>query len=91
MTDPARVRRHAERIRELVASVVRTQIKDPRLGMLTITAARITADLRRLGGDRGDPDLRAAMQVQRPDLGGGHLEPAQRGDDRPHVGTLGLQ
>jgi ribosome-binding factor A len=46
MTDPARVRRHAERIRELVASVVRTQIKDPRLGMLTITDARITADLR---------------------------------------------
>ncbi len=45
MTDPAKVRRHAERVRELVASVVRT-IKDPRLGMITITAARITADLR---------------------------------------------
>lgn len=46
MTDPARVRRHAERVRELVASVVRTQIKDPRLGMITITDARITPDLR---------------------------------------------
>jgi ribosome-binding factor A len=46
MTDPTRVRRHAERVRELVASVVRTQIKDPRLGMITITDARITADLR---------------------------------------------
>ena len=46
MTDPARVRRHAERVRELVALVVRTQIKDPRLGMITITDARITADLR---------------------------------------------
>ncbi len=45
MTDPARVRRHAERIRELVASAVRTQIKDPRLGMITITDSRITADL----------------------------------------------
>lgn len=44
MTDPARVRRHAERIRELVASSLRT-IKDPRLGMITITDARITADL----------------------------------------------
>jgi ribosome-binding factor A len=33
-------------VRELVASVVRTQIKDPRLGMITITDARITADLR---------------------------------------------
>ncbi|MFG1736765.1 30S ribosome-binding factor RbfA [Micromonospora chalcea] len=46
MTDQAKVRRHAERIRELVASVVRSQIKDPRLGMITITDARITADLR---------------------------------------------
>lgn len=46
MSDPAKVRRHAERVRELVASAVRTQIKDPRLGMITITDARITADLR---------------------------------------------
>ncbi len=46
MTDPARVRRHSERVRELVASVVRTQVKDPRLGMLTITDTRLTADLR---------------------------------------------
>jgi ribosome-binding factor A len=46
MSDPARVRRHAERVRELVASVVRTQIKDPRLGMITITDSRITGDLR---------------------------------------------
>jgi ribosome-binding factor A len=46
MTDPAMVRRHAERIRELVAEAVRTKIKDPRLGMITITDARITGDLR---------------------------------------------
>lgn len=46
MTDQAKVRRHAERVRELVASVVRTQVKDPRLGMITITDARITPDLR---------------------------------------------
>jgi ribosome-binding factor A len=46
MTDPAKVRRHAERVRELVASVVRKQVKDPRLGMITITDARITPDLR---------------------------------------------
>jgi ribosome-binding factor A len=46
MTDPARVRRHAERVRELVALLVRTQIKDPRLGMITITDSRMTADLR---------------------------------------------
>jgi ribosome-binding factor A len=46
MTGSFRVRRHAERVRELVASVVRTQVKDPRLGMVTITDARITPDLR---------------------------------------------
>jgi ribosome-binding factor A len=46
MTDPAKVRRHAERVKELVAEVVRTQIKDPRLGMITITDSRITPDLR---------------------------------------------
>ena len=37
MTDPARVRKHAERVKELVAEAVRTQIKDPRLGMITFT------------------------------------------------------
>ena len=45
MSDPAKTRRHAERVRELVASLVR-EIKDPRLGMLTITDARLTGDLR---------------------------------------------
>ncbi|MBN1173118.1 MAG: 30S ribosome-binding factor RbfA [Micromonosporaceae bacterium] len=46
MSDPTKVRRHAERVRELVASVLRSQVKDPRLGMITITDSRITADLR---------------------------------------------
>lgn len=46
MTDPAKVRRHSERLKELVASVVRTQIKDPRLGMITITDTKLTGDLR---------------------------------------------
>ncbi|HEY7224340.1 MAG TPA: 30S ribosome-binding factor RbfA [Micromonosporaceae bacterium] len=45
MTDPARVRKHAERVRELVAEALRG-IKDPRLGMITITDSRITPDLR---------------------------------------------
>jgi ribosome-binding factor A len=69
MTDPARVRRHAERVRELVASVVRTQIKDPRLGMITITDARITGDLRDatvfytvLGGAAAEVGTAAALE-----------------------------
>jgi ribosome-binding factor A len=45
MTDPAKVRRHSERVKELVASAVRN-IKDPRLGMITITDTRLTGDLR---------------------------------------------
>jgi ribosome-binding factor A len=45
MSDPAKTRKHAERVRELVASLVR-EIKDPRLGMVTVTDARITGDLR---------------------------------------------
>ncbi|WIM95396.1 30S ribosome-binding factor RbfA [Actinoplanes oblitus] len=45
MSDPAKTRRHAERVRELVASLVR-EIKDPRMGMVTVTDARITGDLR---------------------------------------------
>src|SRR3954462_9367618 len=46
MSDVARVRRHTERIKELVATSLRKQVKDPRLGMITITDARLTADLR---------------------------------------------
>ncbi|MGH3664460.1 MAG: 30S ribosome-binding factor RbfA [Micromonosporaceae bacterium] len=46
MTDTARVRRHAERIRELVTVALRKQVKDPRVGMVTITDVRLTADLR---------------------------------------------
>jgi ribosome-binding factor A len=68
MTDPARVRKHAERVRELVASAVRTQVKDPRLGMLTITDARITGDLRDatvfytvLGDSAAQADTAAAL------------------------------
>ncbi len=45
MSDPAKTRRHAERVKELVASLVRA-IKDPRLGMVTITDAKVTPDLR---------------------------------------------
>jgi ribosome-binding factor A len=33
------------RVREVVASVVEAQIKDPRLGMVTITDTRMTPDL----------------------------------------------
>ena len=47
MTDKARARRLADRIREIVAALlVERGIKDPRLGFLTITDVRVTGDLR---------------------------------------------
>jgi ribosome-binding factor A len=45
VADPARARRLAVRIREIVASTLEMQVKDPRLGMVTITDARLTPDL----------------------------------------------
>jgi len=45
MADPARARRLGVRIREIVASALETEVKDPRLGMVTITDVRMTADL----------------------------------------------
>jgi len=34
------------RVREIVANVIEWQVKDPRLGMVTVTDARMTPDLR---------------------------------------------
>jgi ribosome-binding factor A len=46
MVDPARARRLAERITQIVAEMLERRIKDPRLGFVTITDARVTGDLR---------------------------------------------
>ena len=45
MADPARARRLAKRISTIVASVISSEIKDPRLAGVTITDAKVTADL----------------------------------------------
>jgi len=45
VTDPARARRLGDRIREIVADVLERQVKDPRLGFITVTDARVSADL----------------------------------------------
>jgi ribosome-binding factor A len=45
MADAGRARRLAGRIKQIVATVIETQIKDPRLGMVTITDCRVTGDL----------------------------------------------
>ncbi|WP_019815862.1 30S ribosome-binding factor RbfA [Saccharomonospora saliphila] len=46
MADQARARRLAKRIAQIVASALEHEIKDPRLGNVTVTDARITGDLR---------------------------------------------
>jgi ribosome-binding factor A len=45
MVDAGRAQRMSARIKQIVASTIETQIKDPRLGMVTITDVRLTGDL----------------------------------------------
>lgn len=46
MADAPRARKLAVRIREIVASTLEMQVKDPRLGMVTVTDTKVTPDLR---------------------------------------------
>ena len=45
MADPARARKLADRIKVVVAQTLERGVKDPRLGFITITDARVTGDL----------------------------------------------
>jgi ribosome-binding factor A len=65
----ARVRRVADRIKETVALLLDTRVKDPRLGFVTITEVRITGDLREatvfytvLGDDDKRDSTKAALE-----------------------------
>ena len=44
--DAARARRLSERISKLVAEMLERRVKDPRLGFVTVTETKLTADLR---------------------------------------------
>ena len=46
MVDTARARRLGEAIAQIVAEMLERRIKDPRLGFVTVTEARVTGDLR---------------------------------------------
>ncbi|MER5640942.1 30S ribosome-binding factor RbfA [Kitasatospora sp. NPDC002227] len=46
MTDTARARKLADRIKVVVAETLQRRVKDPRLGYVTITDTRVTGDLR---------------------------------------------
>ena len=63
MVDQARARRLAGRIKQIVATGIEMQVKDPRLGMVTITDVRVTGDLHDATifyTVLGDEDARAA-------------------------------
>lgn len=46
MVAHARARRLAERVKEIVANSLEYDVKDPRLGFVTVTDVRVTPDLR---------------------------------------------
>lgn len=45
MVDHPRARKLAERIQQIVAEMLDTRVKDPRLGFVTVTDVRVTGDL----------------------------------------------
>ncbi len=45
MADSARARKLADRIKVVVAETLERRVKDPRLGFITVTDARVTGDL----------------------------------------------
>jgi ribosome-binding factor A len=63
MTDhAARVRRLADRIKQIVAELLERRVKDPRLGFVTVTDVRLTNDMREATvfyTVMGDEDARA--------------------------------
>jgi ribosome-binding factor A len=69
MVDHARARKLADRIKVVVAETLERQVKDPRLGFITVTDARVTGDLREatvfytvLGDAAARADTAAALE-----------------------------
>jgi ribosome-binding factor A len=69
MVDAGRARRLAGRIKQIVATQIERHIKDPRLGMVTITDVRMSGDLHDatifytvLGDDSARADSAAALE-----------------------------
>ena len=71
----ARVRKLADRIRVVVAETLEMRVKDPRLGFVTITDARVSGDLREatvfytvMGENRDHRRTRAGLMSARSHL-----------------------
>lgn len=74
MTQGARTDRVAEEFREILAEEVQ-RLKDPRIGFVTVTGVRVTADLRRawvfytvLGDDKDRRSTAAGLRSATPHL-----------------------
>ncbi len=72
MADPARARKLADRIKVVVAEALDRRVKDPRLGFITVTDARVTNDLQHAtvfytvyGGDEERAGTAAALDSAR--------------------------
>ena len=77
MADSARARRLAKRIVTIVATELQHQVKDPRLAMVTVTAATVTPDLR----EANDPEKRLDLLRDEAGCGAdavGGAEPVER-------------
>lgn len=66
--DAARTRRLAERIAKISAEMLERRVKDPRLGFVTVTEARLSGDLREAtvyytvyGSEEEQEDTKAAL------------------------------
>jgi ribosome-binding factor A len=69
MADPARAAKLADRIKVVVAQALDRRVKDPRLGFVTITDARVTNDLQHatlyytvFGDEAQQSDTRKALE-----------------------------
>ena len=69
MADPTRARKLADRIKVVVADALEKRVKDPRLGFVTITDARVTNDLQHatlyytvLGSDEEKAGTKVALE-----------------------------
>ncbi len=69
MADAARAARLADRIKVIVAQALERRIKDPRLGFITVTDARVTNDLQHAtvyytvyGSEEEQASTRAALE-----------------------------
>ena len=70
-----RMRRVDEAMREVLSGAITSEIKDPRVGFVTVTGVKVTPDLRRawvfytsFGDDKARAGTRAALRSARPHL-----------------------